>query len=823
VHPYIVQEAAKVYSFAELESFLEQVKAGAKNEDVNDVVIDDPAGVRSEECVTIEHFWDADKGDDTQGLQVAVCSTPVLNAWQKASRLWQQVLNEYRKGNKKVAYERLGRVAHLLADMTVPAHAHMDPHPPQVDDDAYEEWITTNYGRWNADNAKREGGLISFPAEVTDCLYYLFYTANQTADYFASDDCDGDTNDRRGWMDYRGWPTRPTRDWHLDTARNIERPEDNADNDDGDNDNDGDLTRIANRCFVYAIRATATLYQVFYETVIKPEVKLTVTASKAEIGTLSKVTLDVMGCPRVLKEVMITRPSGAVDTLFSGEVLVGPGAAVTYTYTDANEVGIYKVEVFFDSASLTEKIERTPLRAPSGLRATGVRSSQIDLAWRDNSQSEKGFEIQRRRSGESFSTIAKVSANTTSYSDTGLSCGKYYYRVRAYNDAGYSDWSNEDYDTTPNCCGNGRCESGESCSSCPQDCGPCCRCGDGLCQSWSPCYESCSSCPSDCCPPPPCRYCGGDPPIWGKIMAFPTPERHMGQDLNGDGDKNDTVLRYMNIETGEVVNTGAIVSGTARAISIYEDVIAFVGERGMIRYYRISTGEIKDVEMIGSTPSLYGNILVFRSSEQIAIFDLMSATFLDINIQGSSPTIYGDLLAFEWGGTVRYHDLMSKKTVDTKELGSSPFIWGDIIAFVADERTRGQDLNADGDQHDAIISYYRISTGETVYTGVSGSLPWVYGNVIVFCAYEWAGGKDLNADGKTLGSVIQYYDISTGEVVNTGILGAEPSIYQETITYYVWESWVGCDLTGDGDVADPVVGFFRIGDGVWARKGADKE
>ena len=316
---------------------------------------------------------------------------------------------------------------------------------------------------------------------------------------------------------------------------------------------------------------------------------------------------------------------------------------------------------------------------------------------------------------------------------------------------------------------------------------------------------------------------GGDPPIWGKIMAFPTPERHMGQDLNGDGDKNDTVLRYMNIETGEVVNTGAIVSGLPRAISIYDDVIAFVGERGMIRYYRISTGEIKDVGMKGNTPSLHGNILVFRSSEQIAFFDLASATFLDINIQGSSPTIYGDLLAFEWGGTVRYHDLMSKKTVDTKELGSSPFIWGDIIAFVADERTRGQDLNADGDQHDAIISYYRISTGETVYTGVSGSLPWVYGNVIVFCAYEWAGGKDLNADGKTLGSVIQYYDISTGEVVNTGILGAEPSIYQETITYYVWESWVGCDLTGDGDVSDPVVGFFRIGDGVWARKGADKE
>jgi len=297
----------------------------------------------------------------------------------------------------------------------------------------------------------------------------------------------------------------------------------------------------------------------------------------------------------------------------------------------------------------------------------------------------------------------------------------------------------------------------------------------------------------------------------------------MGQDLNGDGDLNDTLLRYMDIETGEVVNTGAIVSGIARAISIYEDVIAFVGERRMMRYYQISTGELRDVGVAGDSPSVYDNMLVFSSSDRIQCFDLGSATFLDVDLQGSSPTIHGSVIAFTWGGTIRYHDLASGTTVDTGELGSSPFIWGDIIAFVASEGIRGQDLNSDGDQLDAIISYHRISTGETVHTGAIGSLPWVYGDVIVFHTNEWAIGRDLNGDGKINVSVIRYWSIADAKLVDTGILGLEPSIYQDTITYYVWENWVGHDLTGDGDVSDPVVGFFRIGDGVWARKGADKE
>ncbi len=82
--------------------------------------------------------------------------------------------------------------------------------------------------------------------------------------------------------------------------------------------------------------------------------------------------------------------------------------------------------------------------APSDLTCTAVSISQIDLLWVVNSDNEDGFKIERRKVGESFSLIYTTGANETSYSDIGLEANTtYYYRVRAYNTAGDSAYSNE--------------------------------------------------------------------------------------------------------------------------------------------------------------------------------------------------------------------------------------------------------------------------------------------------------------------------------------------------------------------------------------------
>jgi hypothetical protein len=86
--------------------------------------------------------------------------------------------------------------------------------------------------------------------------------------------------------------------------------------------------------------------------------------------------------------------------------------------------------------------QTTPI-APSTLTASALSGSQIRLNWKDNSSDETGFKIERSTNGSSWSQIATVGANATTYTATGLKKRTtYYFRVRAYNSAGNSAYTN---------------------------------------------------------------------------------------------------------------------------------------------------------------------------------------------------------------------------------------------------------------------------------------------------------------------------------------------------------------------------------------------
>ncbi|HKK17270.1 MAG TPA: fibronectin type III domain-containing protein, partial [Opitutales bacterium] len=77
--------------------------------------------------------------------------------------------------------------------------------------------------------------------------------------------------------------------------------------------------------------------------------------------------------------------------------------------------------------------------APSGATATALSATAIDLAWTDNSDNEDGFRIERRPAGGSYADLVTLAANTTTYSDTGLTDGTLYeYRITAFNGSGSS-------------------------------------------------------------------------------------------------------------------------------------------------------------------------------------------------------------------------------------------------------------------------------------------------------------------------------------------------------------------------------------------------
>ncbi|AUP80955.1 discoidin domain-containing protein [Flavivirga eckloniae] len=81
----------------------------------------------------------------------------------------------------------------------------------------------------------------------------------------------------------------------------------------------------------------------------------------------------------------------------------------------------------------------TTITPPSDLVAT-VDGKNVTLTWKDNSDNEKGFAIQRS-SGGAYERIGYVDSETT-YTDENLANGTHSYRVRAYDDSEYSDFSN---------------------------------------------------------------------------------------------------------------------------------------------------------------------------------------------------------------------------------------------------------------------------------------------------------------------------------------------------------------------------------------------
>jgi hypothetical protein len=148
-----------------------------------------------------------------------------------------------------VAWEVLGRMCHLLADMSVPAHAHLDEHGLLAD--SYEDYVGgagDPYLAWNADNV---GPAIVLNGPADQVLHALMYTTQEQADHFGSNGpANGDGNDVIGGdataaereilnainLESLGGPTTDAGPWSV-----------------------GDLDIIRDKTLPYTIRATAGL------------------------------------------------------------------------------------------------------------------------------------------------------------------------------------------------------------------------------------------------------------------------------------------------------------------------------------------------------------------------------------------------------------------------------------------------------------------------------------------------------------------------------------------------------------------------------------
>lgn len=75
--------------------------------------------------------------------------------------------------------------------------------------------------------------------------------------------------------------------------------------------------------------------------------------------------------------------------------------------------------------------------------AAFAQAAQLTLTWSDNSSNETGFEVERATATTGpFTRVTTVGSNATTYTDTSVQTNtRYYYRVRAYNAAGVSQFT----------------------------------------------------------------------------------------------------------------------------------------------------------------------------------------------------------------------------------------------------------------------------------------------------------------------------------------------------------------------------------------------
>jgi len=190
------------------------------------------------------------------------------------------------------------------------------------------------------------------------------------------------------------------------------------------------------------------------------------------------VTIDLMALTEETGLIDVTVDWSAADSVIisnisaalDGVEILPENLEITETsirYSEIKNSGNYMLFFYFDATAVGEAIQVNDNltssatifldnddfnlfpSTPSNLTAMGISSTQIELSWSDNSHNEEGFKIERSSDGNSFYPIDIVSTGIEDYSDTELSENtEYYYRVRAYNSVGDSNYSNTDNATT---------------------------------------------------------------------------------------------------------------------------------------------------------------------------------------------------------------------------------------------------------------------------------------------------------------------------------------------------------------------------------------
>ncbi len=188
--------------------------------------------------------------------------TQAQNVWKDNES--DNLLLRWNQSDKTTAYYYLGHVAHLIQDMTVPAHTHNDPHGsnlPSLHDSYEQDFAASHFKEYRYDDAiglqyVLKNSPITIPASLLEAFQK---TADYTDDY-DSNHADGEY--ARSGLAACSFPT----DY---PSALLHRPADALRTGGGDTSivSDDKCAIIANDLMYWAVRRTAQLFRFFYQVV----------------------------------------------------------------------------------------------------------------------------------------------------------------------------------------------------------------------------------------------------------------------------------------------------------------------------------------------------------------------------------------------------------------------------------------------------------------------------------------------------------------------------------------------------------------------------
>ena len=322
---------------------------------------------------------------------------------------------------------------------------------------------------------------------------------------------------------------------------------------------------------------------------------------------------------------------------------------------------------------------------------------------------------------------------------------------------------------------------------------------------------------------------GGRPVVDGALVAFAVPEEDQGNtDLNGDGDKTDTVLHVYNARTGVTSNLGLAVSEWDLLVGD-PLVLAIVSEAWQNASDLNADGDFTDwvahaYDAESRTMTNLALALEISAASRFDAEDGIAAFFVDEADQNGTD-LNSDSDAFDL--VLHVYDVSTGVLTNT-QLASNPStpevqLEGGKAVVRVSEFAQGQTiLNGDGDFSDNVLFVHDVATTAQASVGYEcasdsfdGTHSYAVDAGLVVFRYSEAGqGVSGNGDADLNDAVYAVYDIAAATLTNTGFAGPQYSLaVDDGYAAFLVVEWQqgNADLNGDGDMDDWVLHLYDHG------------